>query len=66
MWVHPRCLQFRKECGAWKWKTDKTGKPLNVPEDKNDHGINAVQYGNVDLWYQMATKIRVREIKSDM
>ena len=62
--VHPRCKFWRREAGAWKWKSDKTGKPLNVPEDKNDHLMNASQYGLYDFWSKSLRDFRIRNVPS--
>jgi len=33
-----------KEFNSYKYKTDKDGKILGVPEDKNNHSIDAIRY----------------------
>jgi phage terminase large subunit len=32
------------EFGSYKWKVDKNGLLLDVPEDKNNHAIDAIRY----------------------
>ena len=43
--VHPRCVNFLTEISLYQWKTDKFGKPLNEPEDDNNHLMDAMRYG---------------------
>ncbi len=33
-----------REFGSYKWKTDKDGKLLDVPLDKDNHSIDAIRY----------------------
>lgn len=35
---------IHKEVMSYMWKTDKTGKSLNIPEDGNDHTLDAAKY----------------------
>ena len=43
--IHPRCKHTIDEFRLYKFKQDKlTGKILNVPEDKNNHIIDALRY----------------------
>lgn len=41
VYVTSRSLSLRKEGKKYIWKTDKNGKPLNEPVDKNNHAIDA-------------------------
>lgn len=43
--VHPRCVNFLTEISQYQWKKDKFGKPLNEPEDDNNHLMDAMRYG---------------------
>lgn len=43
--VHPRCVNFLTEISVYQWKKDKFGKPLNKPEDDNNHLMDAMRYG---------------------
>ena len=43
--VHPRCVNFLTEISLYQWKKDKFGKPLNEPEDDNNHLMDAMRYG---------------------
>lgn len=45
VYVTSRSLSLRKEGKKYIWKTDKNGKPLNEPVDKNNHAIDAWRYG---------------------
>lgn len=43
--IHPRCKHTIDEFRLYKFKQDKlSGKILNVPEDKNNHIIDALRY----------------------
>ncbi len=48
--VDPKCKNLITELGMYKWKTDKFDKPLGIPEDKNNHSIDALRYGCDDLY----------------
>lgn len=43
--IHPRCVNFLTEISQYQWKKDKFGKPLNEPEDDNNHLMDAMRYG---------------------
>ena len=42
--IHPRCVNFLLEISLYSWKKDKFGKALNVPEDDNNHLMDAMRY----------------------
>lgn len=42
--VDPKCKGLIEELGLYKWKVDKLDNPLNIPEDKNNHYIDALRY----------------------
>ena len=43
--IHPRCVNFRKEISLYSWLKDKqTDKSTNVPEDCNNHLMDAMRY----------------------
>lgn len=42
--VHPRCVNFLTEISSYQWKTDKFNNKLNVPEDDNNHLMDAMRY----------------------
>ena len=42
--IHPRCVNFLTEISMYQWKQDKFGKPLNEPEDDNNHLMDAMRY----------------------
>lgn len=48
--VDPKCVGLIEELGLYRWKVDKYGNPLNIPEDKNNHRIDALRYGSDDLY----------------
>lgn len=49
IYVHPKCVNTIMELGAYIWKTDKDDRGLNVPEDKNNHLMDAMRYAAYDL-----------------
>lgn len=48
--VDHKCKGLINELGLYRWKTDKQDNPLNIPEDKNNHYIDALRYGSDDLY----------------
>lgn len=44
--VDIRCQNVINELTIHKWKEDKNGNPLPVPEDKNNHWLDALRYAN--------------------
>lgn len=43
--VHPRCTNFLTEISCYQWAKDKFGNNTNVPEDDNNHLMDAMRYG---------------------
>lgn len=48
--VDPKCKGLIQELGTYRWKVDKFDNPLDIPEDKNNHYIDALRYGSDDLY----------------
>lgn len=48
--VDPKCKGIIEELGSYRWKVDKFDNPLNIPEDKNNHYIDALRYACDDLY----------------
>lgn len=45
IYIHPRCKNTINEFRNYKWKKNRlTGENTNVPEDKNNHIIDALRY----------------------
>lgn len=44
--VHPRCKGVIKEFMSYSWRKDRTGEPVNLPEDKNNHCLT----GETEVW----------------
>ena len=42
--VDRRCQNMRNELSLYQWRKDKDGNSLNIPEDKNNHLIDALRY----------------------
>lgn len=46
LFIHKDSHETKKEFNSYSWAIDKlSGKCLNVPEDKNNHMIDAIRYG---------------------
>jgi phage terminase large subunit len=58
--VHPSCINITKELSTYAWKVDKkTEKTLDVPEDANNHCIDALRYSLEPIMKpQQKSKIR--------
>lgn len=42
--IHPRCKGMIKEFMSYSWRKDRLGDPINMPEDKNNHLLDALRY----------------------
>lgn len=42
--VHPRCKGTIKEFMSYAWRKDREGEAVNLPEDKNNHLMDALRY----------------------
>lgn len=42
--IETSSVNILQEFGSYKWKTDKNGNLLDVPEDKDNHTIDAIRY----------------------
>jgi phage terminase large subunit len=47
--VHPACKNVVMELSSYRWKKDKTEKALNVPEDVDNHLMDAMRYAFQDV-----------------
>ncbi len=47
--VHPVCKAAIAELSSYAWKTDTSGAGINVPEDKNNHLMDALRYAMADV-----------------
>lgn len=47
--VHPSCGNFIGEISSYRWAVDKFGKPRNVPEDSDNHLMDAMRYALEEL-----------------
>ena len=46
--VHRACWNTAAEMGVYCWKTDKAGKTLNEPVDRDNHLMDALRYAMTD------------------
>ena len=44
IYVDVSCANLIDELKVYRWRTDSAGNVLDVPEDANDHGIDALSY----------------------
>lgn len=42
--VHPRCKGIIKEFMSYSWRKDRLGEAVNLPEDTNNHLMDALRY----------------------
>jgi phage terminase large subunit len=42
--IDTKCQHLRNEFQLYQWKKDKNGASMRVPEDRNQHGIDAIRY----------------------
>jgi phage terminase large subunit len=49
IWVLPRCRNTIAELSSYCWKKDKNDNGVNVPEDKNNHLMDAMRYAFYDV-----------------
>lgn len=42
--IHPRCKGLIKEFMSYSWRKDRMGEAVNIPEDKNNHLLDAFRY----------------------
>lgn len=47
--ISPKCKNFINEIANYRWCVDKFGKALNVPEDSNNHLMDAMRYALEEL-----------------
>lgn len=49
IYIHPSCKNALSEFSAYCWKKDKSENGLNVPEDRNNHLMDALRYAFYDV-----------------
>lgn len=49
IFVHPNCKNTIAELSSYTWKKDKSDNGINVPEDKNNHLMDAMRYAFYDV-----------------
>ena len=49
IYIHPSCKNALKEFSSYTWKKDKSDNGLNVPEDRNNHLMDALRYAFYDV-----------------
>ena len=42
--VNPKCQNMKNELQLYQWRKDKDGNSMRVPEDRNNHLIDALRY----------------------
>lgn len=48
--VDQKCKGLINELSLYRWKVDKLDNPLDIPEDKDNHYIDALRYSCDDLY----------------
>ncbi len=51
IYIHPKCVNVLAELSSYCWKKDKNENGLNVPEDTNNHLMDAMRYAFYDVKY---------------
>ncbi len=51
IFVHPRCKNTLDELSSYCWKKDSGENGVNVPEDENNHLMDAMRYAFYDVKY---------------
>lgn len=49
IWVSPRCRNTIAELSSYCWKKDRSDNGTNVPDDKNNHLMDAMRYAFYDV-----------------
>lgn len=49
IYVHPNCKNTLAELSSYTWKKDKSDNATNVPDDKNNHLMDAMRYAFYDV-----------------
>lgn len=44
--IDPDCLDMQDEARKYKWKLDREQKPMNIPQDKDNHGWDSMRYAH--------------------
>lgn len=60
IYVHPWCENTIHELGSYCWKKDKDDRGLNVPEDRDNHLMDAMRYAAYDLRFFHPADPKVR------
>lgn len=53
IFVHPRCVHTKEEFSSYLWATAAEGQMKNVPQDKNNHLMDALRYAMEGLGKNM-------------
>lgn len=59
IFIHKSCKNLIKEFQSYAWERDSEGNVINVPEDKNNHALDALRYVALDK----ATPIKKETIR---
>lgn len=59
VFIHKDSHNLKKEFQSYSWRKDPNGKMMDVPEDKNNHAIDAVRYVLEMMLNKRKTAIRV-------
>lgn len=65
LFIHASCKSTIKEFESYSWIRDQFGELTNVPEDKNNHAMDAVRYLALDRAKPMQREKRKRDYDPD-
>lgn len=65
LFVHSSCKNLIKEFESYSWIRDQFGELTNVPEDKNNHAMDAIRYLALDRAKPMQREKRKRDYDPD-
>lgn len=54
--IHPRCKATIKEFMSYSWRKDRLGDSINMPEDTNNHILDALRYYVMMYQYGQTTE----------
>lgn len=65
IYVHPKCKNAITELSGYCWKKDAYGNGINIPEDKNNHLMDAMRYAFYDVRFFKPKPIALKNSEED-
>lgn len=67
IYVHPKCKNTVAELSNYCWQKDVSGSATNIPEDRNNHLMDALRYAFYDVKsFKPAPRVRVRPTADEL